>query len=127
MSKVEIKPVKSKYLPKAFMLNEKIKFSQQEDRETGEIIYKECQATIYAVKGFESDFMPKACLTLKLGNNNLFLMGEDFDELEAFCDHLGAFIAKNKVKCNQTLAKEKSAFHAKQNSFKRAKSDFAIK
>lgn len=126
MSKVEIKNVTTKYFAKAIMVSEKIKFSQQVDRDTGEIIFKESQATCYVVKGIESPHPPKACLTLKLGNDRLFLMAEDFTELEEFADRLGAYIAKHKVNLNQALVKERNTFTSKDKAINRVKSDLAI-
>lgn len=126
-SKVELKPLKTKYFPKAFMQSEKIKFGQQVDKETGEIVYKEFQATAYVLKGMDSDYEPMACLSLKLGNGSLSLFADDYDQLERAVDALGAFIAKIKATGNRKVVDEKNAYRTKKKAIKRVKSDLALK
>lgn len=126
MPKLDVKNVKIKFIPKAVCLSQKIKFSKQVDRETGELAYREFQATCYVVRGITSHYPPKACITLKLGNDKLFLMADEFSELEAAADLLGQFIAKNKVTLNRTLASEARAFAEKDRAVERVKSDLRI-
>lgn len=126
MPKLDVKNVKTKLIPKAVCLTEKIRFSQQVDRETGELRYREFQASCYVVKGITSHYPPKACITLKLGNDKLFLLADEFSELEAAADLLGRFIAKNKVTLNRILLSEARVFAEKDRAVERVKSDLRI-
>lgn len=109
-TKIEQKTFKTKYLPKAMLKSEKINFGNQVDQETGEILYKQFQGTIYVPKGDTSTQEPKVGLSIKLGNGSVNLITDDADDLERAINALGEFIARYKETANIILTKERNVF-----------------
>jgi len=112
--------LKSKFVSKKFMRNIKINFSEQIDTKTGEIKTKQLQATLYVPAGDESMWVPAACLTIKMGNQTLFLGGNDVDELEQIVIQLHEFIIQNKVRCNEEVSKQRKAYFDHQKNIEKA-------
>ena len=112
--------IRSKFISKKFMQNIKINFSEQFDIKTGEIKTKQLQATLYVPAGDESMWVPAACLTIKMGNQTLFLGGNDVDELEQIVIQLHEFLIKNKTKCNDEVAKQRKAYFNHQREVEKA-------
>lgn len=126
-SKVQLKPVKTKFYPKKFLQSEKIQFGQQVDPNTGEIIYKEFQVTAYVADGLQCDYEPKAGISLKFGNQSWNLLSDDFHDLEGAFGAIASFIAKKKPKGNQVVVNEKNAFYEKKKALRRTKSDLELR
>ena len=112
--------LKSKFVSKKFMRNIKINFSEQIDTKTGEIKTKQLQATLYVPAGDESMWVPAACLTIKIGNQTLFFAGQNVDELEKIVIQLHEFLIRNKVKCDEEVAKQRKAYFNHQREVEKA-------
>lgn len=123
MTNVQQKVLKPKYFKKAIMRTKKVNFSSQTDKETGEIIYKSLQSTLYVVDGDDSPYLPKIGLSLKLGNDRIATFFDSMDEIERFLNDLQAQMSAEGPAVTKTLIKEKDKYYKRLNAITRSKND----
>ena len=104
------KPIKSNFIPSKFMQPKKIFFdnSGSFDKETGEIRAKEFSITCNVVDGTKANFQPKCIVTMKLGNESMKLIAEDFDTISEALYQASIFVQKCAREGNGVKAKELS-------------------
>ena len=97
------------------MQTQKIKFGEQIDKSTGEIMNKEFQACIYVPEGDDTPYKPNVCLNLKLGDNSFSIYGDSIDESYNAIEQLYNWLHKIKFQgsINEVTIKSQNRYYEK--------------
>lgn len=108
-TKIEIKRIKTKRFPKKFLKSKKFRFGEQINEDTGELITKQWQATVYIGDGATTPYEPAVALNLKLGNGSVTLYGTMDDFIRTIGD-IQVWLYDIQKEANEVLVREKTAY-----------------